>query len=87
MQSHPSLRYSHGLSGNPSAHELATMLACVGLAQNFAALRAFSVEGGRGHMALHSRYFQIRKCAEVFFFRVTYYAAETLQLQLERQRI
>ncbi len=55
VQSHPSLRYSHNLSGNPSAQELAAMLACVGLAQNFAALRAFSVEGGRGHMALHSR--------------------------------
>jgi hydroxymethylglutaryl-CoA synthase len=55
VQSHPSLRYSHSLSGNPSAQELAAILACVGLAQNFAALRAFSVEGGRGHMALHSR--------------------------------
>jgi hydroxymethylglutaryl-CoA reductase len=59
VQSHPSLRYSHSLSGNPSAQELAAILACVGLAQNFAALRAFSVEGGRGHMALHSRYAQI----------------------------
>ena len=31
-------------------------MACVGLAQNFAALRALSLEGiQRGHMALHAR--------------------------------
>lgn len=42
--------------GNPSAQELAEVLATVGLAQNFAALRALAIEGiNKGHMVLHSR--------------------------------
>ena len=39
-----------------SAIELAEVMASVGLAQNFAALRALSSEGiQRGHMKLHAR--------------------------------
>jgi hydroxymethylglutaryl-CoA reductase len=39
-----------------SAAELAQIIACVGLAQNFAALRALATEGiQRGHMGLHAR--------------------------------
>ena len=42
--------------GVTSATEFAEVLACVGLAQNLAALRALANEGiQRGHMALHAR--------------------------------
>lgn len=39
-----------------TANELSEILACVGLAQNFAALRALATEGiQRGHMGLHAK--------------------------------
>jgi hydroxymethylglutaryl-CoA reductase len=39
-----------------TARELAEIMACVGLAQNFAAIRALAMEGiQQGHMALHAR--------------------------------
>ncbi len=39
-----------------SARELAEIMACVGLAQNFAAIRALAMEGiQQGHMSLHAR--------------------------------
>jgi hydroxymethylglutaryl-CoA reductase len=56
IQSHPTLAYTHGLLGNPTSKQLAEILVSVGLAQNFAALRALTTEGiQRGHMSLHSR--------------------------------
>jgi hydroxymethylglutaryl-CoA reductase len=48
-------RYTHALIGNPDARTLAELLVCVGLAQNFSALRALALEGiQRGHMTLHA---------------------------------
>jgi len=42
--------------GVKTASELGEVMAAVGLAQNFAALRALATEGiQRGHMQLHSR--------------------------------
>jgi hydroxymethylglutaryl-CoA reductase len=42
--------------GAKTSQELACVMACVGLAQNFAALRALSTEGiQRGHMELHAK--------------------------------
>jgi hydroxymethylglutaryl-CoA synthase len=42
--------------GKPSAKELAEIMVTIGLAQNFAALRALAIEGiSKGHMALHAR--------------------------------
>jgi len=42
--------------GVKTANELAEIIAAVGLAQNFAALRALATEGiQRGHMSLHAR--------------------------------
>lgn len=42
--------------GYPTSTELAQVMVSVGLAQNFAAIRAMSVEGiQRGHMNLHAR--------------------------------
>ena len=44
------------LMGNPNSKELSSILASVGLAQNFAALRALvSKEFLQGHMSLHAR--------------------------------
>ncbi len=44
------------LTGVKTAQELGEIIAAVGLAQNFAALRALSTEGiQRGHMRLHAR--------------------------------
>lgn len=41
---------------HPDAKTLAKIMTCVGLAQNFAALRAIASEGiQRGHMSLHAR--------------------------------
>lgn len=56
LQSNPSTMLSMRLLGVKSATELAEIMACVGLAQNFAALKALSTEGiQRGHMNLHAR--------------------------------
>lgn len=44
------------IMGNPSTQELAEVMVTVGLAQNFAALRAMAIEGiQKGHMKLHVR--------------------------------
>jgi len=56
LQSNPSVDMNLRLSGVESSRELAEMMAAVGLAQNFAALRALATEGiQRGHMTLHAR--------------------------------
>jgi hydroxymethylglutaryl-CoA reductase len=44
------------MSGVSSAQELAMLAACVGMASNFAALKALATDGiQRGHMGLHAR--------------------------------
>jgi hydroxymethylglutaryl-CoA reductase len=53
---HPSARAALKIMGVKTARELAEILACVGLAQNLAAIRALANEGiQRGHMTLHAR--------------------------------
>ena len=53
---HPTARANVHLLGVKTAQELAEIVAAVGLAQNFAALRALATEGiQRGHMSLHAR--------------------------------
>jgi hydroxymethylglutaryl-CoA reductase len=53
---HPAAQAAIKLMGITSAAELAEIIACVGLAQNMAALRALATEGiQRGHMSLHAR--------------------------------
>src|SRR5438046_3032805 len=53
---HPTARANVRLLGVKSAQELGEIIATVGLAQNFAALRALATEGiQRGHMSLHAR--------------------------------
>lgn len=56
MKVHPHMRLAHKILGAESARELAAVMAAVGLAQNFAALRALGSVGiQKGHMARHAR--------------------------------
>ncbi len=53
---HPAAKLNLKVLGVSGARELAEVMAAVGLAQNFAALRALANEGiQKGHMALHAR--------------------------------
>ncbi len=53
---HPAARAAIRILGVKTATELAEVMGAVGLAQNFAALRALASEGiQRGHMKLHAR--------------------------------
>jgi hydroxymethylglutaryl-CoA reductase len=53
---HPTAKVNVKILGVKTANELAEIVAAVGLAQNFAALRALASEGiQRGHMSLHAR--------------------------------
>jgi len=56
LESNPGVAMNLRLLGVQSATELAEVMAAVGLAQNFAALRALATEGIQtGHMTLHAR--------------------------------
>jgi hydroxymethylglutaryl-CoA reductase len=56
VDGNPRARLALKLLGVTSARELAEVLAAVGLAQNFAALRALATEGiQKGHMSRHAR--------------------------------
>jgi len=56
VDGNPRARLALKLLGVSSARELAEVLAAVGLAQNFAALRALATEGiQKGHMSRHAR--------------------------------
>ncbi|MBA5941851.1 MAG: hydroxymethylglutaryl-CoA reductase, degradative [Methanophagales archaeon] len=56
IRAHPTAKVNLEILGVKTANELAEVIAAVGLAQNFAALRALATEGiQRGHMSLHAR--------------------------------
>lgn len=56
LEANPTVRISHRLLGSPNAKTLASVMGAVGLAQNFAALRALSSAGiQQNHMTLHAR--------------------------------
>jgi hydroxymethylglutaryl-CoA reductase len=56
LETNPAVAVSLQIAGVSSAAELAGMMAAVGLAQNFAALRALVTDGiQKGHMSLHAR--------------------------------
>ncbi|MEK6941836.1 MAG: hydroxymethylglutaryl-CoA reductase, degradative [archaeon] len=55
-KTHPTAQVSLKILGVKTAQELAQIIACVGLANNFAALRALSTVGIQtGHMKLHAK--------------------------------
>ncbi len=56
LETNPTVRLNHRLLGSPNASELARVMGAVGLAQNYAALRALSTAGiQQNHMTLHAR--------------------------------
>ena len=56
LESNPGVGITHRILNTGSAKELAEVMGAVGLAQNFAALRALVTEGiQQGHMTLHAR--------------------------------
>ena len=56
LSNNPAAALGLSLTGAASAQELAALMAAVGLAQNFAALRALATRGIQaGHMKLHAR--------------------------------
>jgi len=56
LESNPSVTLAFNILQVGSARELAQVMGAVGLAQNFAALRALTTEGiQQGHMTLHAR--------------------------------
>lgn len=62
---HPSAQFAYRLLGEPNARELSSILACVGLGQNLAAVRALVTNGiQKGHMGLQARALAIRVGAE-----------------------
>lgn len=62
---HPTAKVAVKILDVKSAQELAQIIAAVGLAQNFAAMRALATEGiQRGHMTLHARNIAVMAGAE-----------------------
>ncbi len=56
LRSNPAATLGRAVCGVQSARELAELMAAVGLAQNFAAIRALATSGiQQGHMQLHAR--------------------------------
>jgi len=56
LTTHPLYKLTHKLLGYPDAKSICQILVAVGLAQNFAAIRALAIEGiQKGHMNLHAR--------------------------------
>lgn len=56
LKSNPAASLGLRIAGTKSATELAELMGAVGLAQNFAAIRALVTEGiQKGHMSLHAR--------------------------------
>ena len=64
LETNPTVRINHRLLGSPGATELAGVMGAVGLAQNYAALRALTTAGiQQNHMTLHAR--SVASAAEV----------------------
>ncbi len=56
LEANDTTRIAHRILNVGSAKELAELMAAVGLAQNFSAIKALSTEGiQKGHMSLHAR--------------------------------
>ncbi|DBA04177.1 TPA: hypothetical protein N0F65_004285 [Lagenidium giganteum] len=56
LQTHPGYASTHTILSHPTSRALSSIMVSVGLAQNFAAIRAIAITGiQKGHMALHAR--------------------------------
>jgi hydroxymethylglutaryl-CoA reductase len=85
---HPVARTLVKILGVTSAGEFGEVLACVGLAQNLAALRALANEGiQRGHMALHARNIAVGAgAAEDQIDRVVQQMIEERMIRIDRAK-
>lgn len=85
---HPTAQVAMKILGVESAGELAGVMACVGLAQNLAAIKALATHGiQRGHMRLHAR--QIALAAGAPEAQVQYIADQLVSegnIRVERAR-
>lgn len=74
---HPTAQFAYRLLKEPNAKKLSRILACVGLAQNLAAVRALVTDGiQKGHMGLQARALAVRVGATGDLIE---YVAERLQ--------
>jgi hydroxymethylglutaryl-CoA reductase len=83
---HPVAQAALKIMGVQSARELAEIIVSVGLAQNFAAIRALATEGiQRGHMSLHARQLAMAAGAEgAEIERVAAQLVKEQQVRLDR---
>jgi hydroxymethylglutaryl-CoA reductase len=83
---HPTARLALKIMGSQSARELAEIVVSVGLAQNFAAIRALATEGiQRGHMSLHARQLAMAAGAEgAEIERIAAQLVQEKQVRLDR---
>lgn len=94
---HPLSRRSLEMLGNPGAKELMKIVACVGLAQNFAAVKALVTSGiQKGHMKMHLtnilRHFgasenEIEKAAAYFADKTVSFSSVREFLQDHRKKL
>jgi hydroxymethylglutaryl-CoA reductase len=86
---HPTARAALQILGVSTARELAEICAAVGLAQNFAAIRALATEGiQRGHMQMHAR--QLATAAGASPHEVAYVVDQLIRegsIRAERARV
>ncbi len=85
---HPTAPIALKILNIESANQLAEIVACVGLAQNLAAIRALATEGiQRGHMSLHARQIAIAAGASSDLIpRIVQTMIEEDNIRLERAK-
>jgi len=67
ISTNPKVKLVHQILGIKKATDLMKVIACVGLAQNFAALYALTTDGiQKGHMRLHARHIAMQAGATSF---------------------
>ena len=85
---HPAAQTALRMLGVTRAHELAEIMACVGLAQNFAAVRALALEGIQaGHMALHARQIVVAAGAQVETIAARLIAEKNVRMERARELV
>lgn len=85
---HPTAQIALKILGVTSARELAEVIAAVGLAQNFAAIRALATDGiQRGHMRMHAKQLAVAAGAPAHLVgRVVQQMIEEGSIRAERAR-
>ncbi len=87
---HPMARYSLEMLGNPSVSELMFIIATVGLAQNFAAIRSLVTTGiQKGHMKMHltNILYQLKATEKEFILAMNHFTDEVISYTAVRNFI